>query len=241
MNKTLLTAALVLTTAASSVAIAGELKTYEQKLGYALGMDMAKGLQEKGLKIDPNALLQGFKDQMAGNPLKLSQTELDQLAHETQQRVLAYQQKQRQQQAEANKKKEAEFFAQNAKAPGVKTLPEGIQYQVLKSGNGPHPKADDTVVVHYTGMHLDGKVFDSSIERGKPIRIKLDQVIKGWQIVLPKMKVGDQWKVWIPAELAYGERGAGGVIGPNEPLVFEIELLNIEPKEDKSKQSQSAK
>jgi len=233
MNKTLLAAALALAT--SSTAVAGELKTFEQKLGYALGMDMAKGLQEKGLKVDPNALLQGFKDQMAGHKPQLSEAELDKLARETQQRVITHQQKLHKQQAEANKKKETEFFAQNAKTPGVKTLPEGIQYKVLKSGNGPHPKSDDTIVVHYTGMLLDGKVFDSSIKRGVPLRMKLDQVIKGWQIVLPKMKVGDKWKVWIPAKLAYGERGAGGVIGPNEPLVFEIELLNIEPKEGNKK------
>ncbi len=231
MKQTLLATALTL--AVGSPAMAVELKTFEQKLGYALGQDIAKGLQEQGLSADPDALLQGFKDQMAGHKLKLSEEELAQLAKETQQRVIAHQQKLRKQQAEANKKKEAEFFAKNAKAPGVKTLPEGIQYKVLKSGNGPHPKPDDTVVVHYTGTLLNGKVFDSSIKRGVPLRMKLDQVIKGWQIVLPKMKVGDKWKVWIPAKLAYGERGAGGVIGPNEPLVFEIELLNIEPKADK--------
>ncbi len=229
MKKTLIATTLTLITA--SISQAAELKTFEQKLGYALGMDMARGLQEQGLKVDPDALLEGFRDQMAGRKLQLSPEQLEALAQETQKKVIAHQRKLRQQQAEANKKKEAEFFARNAKTPGVKTLPEGIQYKVLKSGNGPHPKPDDTVVVHYTGTLLDGKVFDSSIDRGVPLRMKLDQVIKGWQIVLPKMKVGDKWKVWIPAKLAYGERGAGDVIGPNEPLVFEIELLNIEPKD----------
>jgi len=209
-----------------------ELKTFEQKLGYALGADMARGLQEQGLKADPEALLQGFRDQLAGRKSRLSEEELAALAKETQARVIAHQQAERKRLAAENAAKEKAFFAKLAKKKGIHKLPEGIYYEVLQSGKGPQPKADDTVVVHYTGMLLDGKVFDSSIKRGVPLRMKLDQVIRGWQIVLPKMHVGDKWKVYIPARLAYGERGAGQTIGPNEPLIFEIELLNIEPKGD---------
>ncbi len=212
-----------------------ELKTFEQKLGYALGADMAKGLQEQGLKADPDALLQGFKDQMAGRPSRLSEEELAKLAKETRARVIAHEQAERKRLAKENAAREKAFFAKLAKKKGIHKLPEGIYYEVLKSGKGPQPKADNTVVVHYTGTLLNGKVFDSSVKRGVPLRMKLDQVIRGWQIVLPKMHVGDKWKVYIPARLAYGERGAGKVIGPNEPLIFEIELLNIEPPEDKKK------
>lgn len=214
-----------------SNAHATELKTFEQKLGYALGADMAEGLKEKGLKVDPQALLQGFQDQMAGKPLKLSEQALNELAAETQKKVAAHEAAQQARLAKENAEKEKRFFAENGKKSGVKTLPEGIQYQVLKKGTGPTPKLDDTVDVHYKGMLLNGKVFDSSYDSGKPLRIQLNQVIKGWQIVLPKMHMGDKWRVWIPAKLAYGEHGAGDVIGPHEPLVFEIELLNVLPKQ----------
>jgi FKBP-type peptidyl-prolyl cis-trans isomerase FklB len=233
MKKLILASAITL---ACSYANATELKTFEQKLGYALGLDMARGLQEQGLKVDPKALMAGFEDQLKGHKPQLSEQEMAELAKETQQRVIAHQQELHKQQAEKNQKKEAEFFANNAQKPDVISLPEGIQYKVLTEGKGPSPKADDTVVVHYKGSLLSGKIFDSSYNRGNPVRFQLNQVIKGWQIVLPKMKVGDKWKVWIPAKLAYGDRGAGNIIGPNEPLVFEIELLNIEPKKTENNQ-----
>ncbi len=227
IRRTLLATAVLLATTAQ----AAELKTFEQKLGYAVGRDMAKGLQEKGLKVDVDALMTGFREQMAGKPSRLSDAELQKLARETQAKIIAHQIEQRKKLAAENAAEEKKFFAENGKKPGVKTLPEGIQYKVLKQGKGPSPKADDTVVVHYEGRLLNGKVFDSSYKRGKPIRLKMDQVIKGWRIVLPKMKVGDKWRVWIPAKLAYGERGAGDVIGPNAALRFDIELMNIEPKD----------
>lgn len=214
---------------------AAELKTFEQKLGYALGADMARGLQEQGLKADPEALLEGFRDQLAGRKSRLSKEELAALAKETQARVIAHQQAERKRLAAENAAKEKAFFAKLAKKKGIHRLPEGIYYKVLHAGKGPQPKADDTIVVHYTGMLIDGKVFDSSVRRGVPLRMKLDQVIRGWQIVLPKMHVGDKWKVYIPSRLAYGKRGAGKAIGPNEPLIFEIELLNIEPKDSGKK------
>ena len=112
-------------------------------------------------------------------------------------------------------------------------MPEGIQYRILKAGKGPLPKSDDYLVVHYEGRHLDGRVFDSSYTRGVPLRIQAGDVIKGWQIVLSKMRVGDKWRVFIPARLAYGDRGTGGgEIEPGEMLIFDIELLNIEPEEN---------
>jgi len=131
--------------------------------------------------------------------------------------------------ASANNNKAAgeNFLAENRKKEGVVTLPNGMQYKVLKEGTGPKPKSDSEVKVHYHGTHINGEVFDSSYDRGEPISLSLAQVIKGWQEALPLMSVGSKYQFYIPAELAYGDRGAGTSIGPNEALVFDIELLGI--------------
>jgi FKBP-type peptidyl-prolyl cis-trans isomerase len=131
--------------------------------------------------------------------------------------------------AEANKKKGEEFLAANKTKEGVKTLPDGIQYIVLKEGTGKHPKATDRVTVHYHGTLIDGTVFDSSVKRGEPASFALNQVIPGWTEVVQLMKEGSKWRVFIPPNLAYGEHPRpGGPIGPNETLIFEIELLKVE-------------
>jgi FKBP-type peptidyl-prolyl cis-trans isomerase FklB len=119
------------------------------------------------------------------------------------------------------------FLEENKKAEGVTTLPSGLQYKVLKSGNGPTPAAEDTVRTHYKGTLIDGTVFDSSYDRGEPAEFPVGGVIKGWTEALQKMKVGDKWQLFIPSELAYGEAGAGGVIPPGATLIFEIELLDV--------------
>ena len=126
------------------------------------------------------------------------------------------------------KKQRHKFLADNAKKEGVKTLEGGVQYKVLKAGNGATPKPTDTVSVHYTGKLIDGTVFDSSVQRGQPASFQVNQVIQGWQMALQKMKVGDKWMLYIPSDLAYGERGSAGAIGPNEVLVFEVELLGVQ-------------
>ncbi len=120
------------------------------------------------------------------------------------------------------------FLAENAKRPGVKVTDSGLQYEVLVQGDGPVPKSTDKVKVHYTGTLIDGTVFDSSVERGEPIVFPVTGVIKGWVEALQMMPVGSKWKLYIPSELAYGERGAGASIGPNAVLIFEVELLGIE-------------
>ena len=132
------------------------------------------------------------------------------------------------QEAAENKEKGAKFLAENAKQEGVKELKGGIQYKELKAGTGPSPKATDTVRVHYTGTLIDGTKFDSSVDRGEPATFGVNQVIPGWQMAIPEMKVGSKWMIYIPSDLAYGERGSGRAIGPNEVLVFEVELLGIE-------------
>ncbi len=127
---------------------------------------------------------------------------------------------------EAAKKAGEDFLAANAKKPGVKVLPSGLQYKVLKSGNGPSPKATDTVKTHYHGTFINGKVFDSSVERGEPVEFPVNGVIKGWTEALQLMKVGDKWQLFIPSDLAYGPDGQGP-IPPNSVLVFDVELLGI--------------
>ncbi|OFX71003.1 MAG: peptidylprolyl isomerase [Bacteroidetes bacterium GWE2_29_8] len=131
---------------------------------------------------------------------------------------------------EEKTKKAKEFLDNNKKREGVTTLPSGLQYEVIKKGTGESPKLTDEVTTHYTGTLLDGKVFDSSVQRGEPATFPVNGVIPGWTEALQLMKVGDKWKLYIPSELAYGERGAGQVIGPNETLIFEIELLSINKK-----------
>lgn len=127
-----------------------------------------------------------------------------------------------------NQKKGEQFLADNAKKEGVKTTASGLQYQVIKSGTGKTPGKKDTVKVHYHGTLVDGTVFDSSVDRGEPISFPVDGVIPGWTEALQLMKEGDKWKIFIPSNLAYGERGAGDKIGPNSALVFEVELLSVE-------------
>ncbi len=129
--------------------------------------------------------------------------------------------------ADANRKAGEEFLAENAKRAEVVTTPTGLQYEVLTEGNGVQPTTDDMVTVHYTGKLIDGTVFDSSVERGEPATFGVTQVIPGWVEALQLMKKGSKWRLYIPSDLAYGQRGAGGVIGPNSTLIFDVELLDV--------------
>ena len=131
--------------------------------------------------------------------------------------------------AEANLEAGRAFLASNTENEGVVEMPDGLQYRIVRAGDGPKPSADDRVVVHYRGRLLDGTEFDSSYQRGEPAEFMVGGVIRGWQAALKAMPKGSRWEVWIPAALAYGERGAGGVIGPNQALHFEIELIEVKP------------
>jgi FKBP-type peptidyl-prolyl cis-trans isomerase len=147
---------------------------------------------------------------------------------ETQAKIQTLLQKRQAELVEEQKAKGVAYLAANAKKEGIKTLEGGIQYKVLESGKGESPELTDTVKVHYTGKLIDGKVFDSSVQRGEPATFRVGQVIQGWQTALQEMKVGDKWMIYIPSELGYGARGAGGDIGPHQVLVFEVELLEIQ-------------
>jgi FKBP-type peptidyl-prolyl cis-trans isomerase FklB len=197
--------------------------TDKQKFSYAVGHQIAENIKSRKLDVDPKALTQAIQDDLTGAPSKLSVPEM-------QAAFAAYQQKQLEERmALATKNKEAgdKFLAENKKKQGVVALPSGLQYRVIKAGNGQKPKVSDTVVVNYRGTLINGEEFDSSYARGQPASFELANIIKGWQEVLPLMPVGSKWQVVIPPDLAYGERGAGDAIGPNETLVFEIELLSI--------------
>jgi len=200
-----------------------EIKTEQQKLSYALGIYFSQGITQQNIDLDNAAFLQAIEDALTQSEPKMSQTEIQEALSKYQQKVVA----ERNNIAASNKSAGEKFLKENAKKEGVVTLDSGLQYKILKDGNGESPTIDSNVKVHYHGTHIDGKVFDSSYERGEPISLSLNQVIKGWQEAVPLMKVGSKWQIYVPSELAYGEHGAGGSIQPNETLVFDIELLGI--------------
>jgi len=202
-------------------------KPDSELIGYFLGFSVGQNMGQSGFKADDLTLesfLTGFKD---GVMLKEPTLTSEQL-QAAQGKIQAMLQKRQAEMATAQKAKGDLFLAENAKKEGVKTLKGGVQYKVLKAGSGASPKPTDTVQVHYTGKLIDGSVFDSSVQRGQPASFRVNQVIQGWQMALQQMKVGDKWMLYIPSDLAYGERGSQGAIGPNEVLQFEVELLGIQ-------------
>jgi len=207
----------------ASVWAAAELNTEKQKLSYALGAYFSQGISQQGVDMDIPAFMQAVEDVLNKAQLKLSDEEVQTVLTQYQEKLA----NERNASANNNKAAGENFLAENRKKEGVVTLPNGMQYKVLKEGTGPKPKSDSEVKVHYHGTHINGEVFDSSYDRGEPVSLSLAQVIKGWQEALPLMSVGSKYQFYIPAELAYGDRGAGTSIGPNEALVFDIELLGI--------------
>jgi FKBP-type peptidyl-prolyl cis-trans isomerase FklB len=195
-----------------------------ERYSYAMGVRLGQLLKAQGIvALDSEAFAAAIDDVLSGHPLRLSDTEM-QAAIRDQQGMLA---EQRVQRADANLRAGREFLAANAGRAEVVVLPSGLQYEVLQTGSGARPTTEDTVRVHYHGTLLDGSVFDSSVERGEPAEFALGAVIPGFREALSNMRVGDQWRVYVPSPLAYGERGAGGDIGPNETLIFELQLLDI--------------
>ncbi len=202
-------------------------KSDNELIGYFLGFSVGQNMGQSGFTandIAMEAFLKGFQEGVALKEPALSSEQLQ----AAQGKIQAMLTKRQAEMSAAQKSKGVKFLADNAKKEGVKTLDGGVQYKVLKAGSGPSPKETDTVQVHYTGKLIDGSVFDSSVTRGQPASFQVNQVIKGWQMALQKMKVGDKWMLYIPSDLAYGERGSQGAIGPNEVLVFEVELLGIQ-------------
>lgn len=198
------------------------------KISYVLGLNYGTGLKNQGININVNAISAGIADAYSGE-LRMSQEEIREVLG-TLQQILQARAAQLHELAEANLVKADEFLAKNKDAPGVVTLPSGLQYKVLKEGDGPTPGPNDLVTVHYTGTLVDGTRFDSSVERGEPAQIPVTGVIRGWSEALQKMKVGSKWQLFIPPDLGYGDSPRpGGPIPPNAALVFEVELLGVTP------------
>ena len=202
---------------------AAELKTDKQKFSYSAGYQFGQNLKHQDMDLDQEAFLQAIRDAMAGNKPQLTEAEMQKTFEDFQKA------QQQAQQAIADKNLQAgkAFREENKKKEGVKTLPSGLQYKIIKAGTGKKPTDKDTVSVNYRGTLLNGKEFDSSYSRGQPAEFPVHGIIKGWQEALLLMPVGSKWQLVIPAELAYGSHGAGRDIGPNETLVFEVELLEI--------------
>jgi FKBP-type peptidyl-prolyl cis-trans isomerase len=206
------------------------LNTQKDKISYAVGMNIGANLHRQSVDVDPAILLQGLKDGLAGNKPLLTEEEARTLLTQLQEDTRKQQAEKAQQMSSANKAEGETFLAANKTKEGVITLPSGLQYKILKAGTGPKPSASDSVVCNYRGTLMNGTEFDSSYKRGQPATFPVNGVIKGWTEALQLMPVGSKWQLFIPAQLAYGERGAGADIGPNATLIFEIDLLSIQGK-----------
>lgn len=206
------------------------LKTEREKASYAMGMNMGRNFQKNGVTIDPNILLRGIKDAMAGKTLLLTDKEAQDALKALQTEVQTAQQEKMKVAGAANRKIGDEFLAANKSKDGVVVLPSGLQYKILTAGAGPKPTAADTVVCNYRGTLINGAEFDSSYKRGQPATFPVGGVIKGWTEALQLMPVGSKWQLFIPADLAYGDQARGNDITPGSTLIFEVELVSIQAK-----------
>jgi FKBP-type peptidyl-prolyl cis-trans isomerase FklB len=206
------------------------LKTQKEKFSYALGMNIGANLHRQDVPVDPTILARGLKDALAGGKTALTEDEAKTVLTEVQSDMRKKQQEKMQAAGVENKKEGDEFLAANKTKAGVTTLPSGLQYKILQQGTGPKPAASDTVVCNYRGTLIKGTEFDSSYKRGQPATFAVNGVIKGWTEALQLMPVGSKWQLFLPADLAYGDRGAGADIGPGATLIFEVELLSIQDK-----------
>lgn len=198
------------------------------KLSYALGMSMGHNFKGTGIKTFNSAdFAAGVASVYDGVKPEMTFDEAKRIVNEYFAKLEAEMQAEAAKQGEVNRKNGEAFLTENAKREGIKVTESGLQYEVLESGKGDSPKASDNVEVHYTGKLIDGTVFDSSVERGVPASFGVTQVIPGWVEALQLMHEGDKWRLYIPSDLAYGPNGAGGVIGPNMTLIFDVELLRV--------------
>ena len=223
------------TAAAAKAAAPLTLKTQRDKVSYALGMSIGSNAHQGDVDLDPSIVARGLKDALAGGKTLMTQEEAQ--ATLNQQKAEAQKKHEAKMQAagEENRKQGVEFLAANKTKEGVVTLPSGLQYKILKAGDGPKPASTDSVVCNYRGTLINGTEFDSSYKRGQPTTFPVSGVIKGWTEALQLMPVGSKWQLFVPADLAYGDRGAGNDIGPNATLIFEVELLSIKDRTPETK------
>jgi len=197
-----------------------DMKTQKDTVSYGIGLNIGKNLKAQSIDIDPNLLLQGVKDQMAGAKTLITE-------EQAQAAIMSMQQQGMAKQLEKNKKEGEAFLAENKKKDGVKITASGLQYKIIKDGTGPKPKADSRVTVNYRGTLVDGTEFDSSFKRGQPAEFAVSEVVKGWSEAMQMMSVGSKWEIYFPPDLGWGERGAGAAVPPNATVIFEVELLGI--------------
>lgn len=201
-----------------------KLETTEQKVSYGIGVNIGRQLSDDSADIDPQTVIAGINDLLSGSELKMSDEEIQQAFQEMREKAMEEQRKQAEEAAQVG----VDFLAENAKKEGINVTETGLQYEVLSASDaGASPSATDTVRVHYHGTLINGDVFDSSVDRGQPAEFPVNRVIAGWTEALQMMKVGDKWKLYIPAELAYGERSPSASIPPHSALIFEVELLDV--------------
>ena len=198
------------------------------RTSYSVGYQVGGDFIRQGMDINPEVLIKGVQDALSGTEPVMSAQEMRQTLVDLNKKVLALQKEKEMALAETNSAEGKAFLDENGKKDSIKTLPSGLQYEIIKGGTGAPPKVTDTVTVHYRGTLIDGTEFDSSYKRNAPATFRLDRVIKGWTEGLQLMQPGAKLLFFIPPDLAYGERGAGGTIGPNSTLIFEVELLAVE-------------
>jgi len=207
------------------------IKTQKDKISYAIGADLAGKFKAQSIDVDPALLSRGLRDALSGAKPLMTQDEVHAALTDLQTQLQQKRQAMAKEMGDKNKQEGDAFLAENKSKEGVVTLPSGLQYKILKAGDGEKPKPTDTVVCNYRGTLVNGKEFDSSYKRGQPATFPVNGVIKGWTEALQLMPVGSKWQLVLPPDLAYGERGAGGDIGPDSTLIFEVELISIQPKQ----------
>jgi FKBP-type peptidyl-prolyl cis-trans isomerase FklB len=203
-----------------------ELKDKKEQVSYSVGYQVGGDLRNQDIDLDPEVLMKGIKDAFLGEAPLMTDDEMRTTLVTLKQDLVAKQEAEDRQTAEQNAREGEAFLSENAKRDGVTVLPSGLQYQVLVKGSGAKPKATDTVTVHYRGTLLDGTEFDSSFKRNEPAKLQLNRVIAGWSEALQLMSAGAKWKLFVPAQLAYGERGVGP-IPPHSTLIFDVELIAV--------------
>ena len=220
------------TSAASSTTTtnaASVLTTDKDRNSYALGMSVAQTVKHAGLDIDPDLVARGLKDSLsASGTTLLTPEQMMAAVNNLRQQAMANRQKMQMQQGQSNELEGAKFLAENKTKPGVVTLPDGLQYQIIKEGSGEMPGPNDVVTVNYRGTFVNGTEFDSSAKNGHPAQFPVGRVIHGWTEALQKMTVGSKWRVFVPGSLAYGAMGHPPTIEPNKTLIFDVELLSVQ-------------
>jgi len=232
MKKTMLTLAALSSCFVSYNSFAAnaeqQLSDKKDKVSYSIGLDIGRSIQRQNVEINPDIFFAGIKDGLTNKTARMTDDEVRQTLLALQTEILEKQKQLLSEVAAKNLSAGQKFLDENKKRKDVVSLPNGLQYRVIKQGDGTAPKTSDMVTTHYRGKLIDGTEFDSSYSRGEPVKFAVDNVIPGWTEALQLMKPGAKWELFIPPQLAYGENGVGQVIGPNSTLIFEVELLKVE-------------